>query len=336
VQPSGSRVRINARLIDAESGVQVWADQFDTSRADLLQTQDEIVARLAWAVWTPLTGEEVAHLKRKPPANPDAQDLALQCVAIRLRSGGPFGTKDEPGFPLCEKALAIDPNNVVALNVLSTKYWSPAINGRSADPAGDLKLGDELVSRTLAVDPDFSWAHHWKALILSFEGRTDEAIAEEELTLTLNPSVVEANLSLGNLVRRLGQFERSLELIDKALRLSPLDPSVSYGYTGKADALFALERYDEAMEWARRTIVTDPGLPAANSTLAAALALTGRVAEAHEVVERFASLHPAAPMTIAAAKALRDRLTRQHPNPRYLEYWDRRIEGLRGAGVAEK
>jgi predicted Zn-dependent protease len=111
---------------------------------------------------------------------------------------------------------------------------------------------------------------------------------------------------------------------------------LSYWYTAKADVLFAPKRYDEAIEWARRTLVTDPGLPGANSTLAASLALTGRVAEAHEVVERFASLHPAAPMTIAAANALKDRLTRQHPNPRYLENWDRRIDGLRKAGVPEK
>jgi TolB-like protein/DNA-binding winged helix-turn-helix (wHTH) protein/Tfp pilus assembly protein PilF len=336
VQRTGPQVRINARLIDAESGDQRWSDQFDAARADLLQTQDEIVARLGWALWGPLTAAEAARLKRKPPANPDAEDLALQCVSIRLKSGGPLGTKDEPGFPLCEQALAIDPNNVLALNVLATKYWSPAINGRSADPEGDLRRGDELASKALTVDPNNAWAHHYKAIILSSQGRTDEAIAEEELSISMDPSVVEANLTLGNLVRRLGQFERSLELIDKALRLSPRDPSVSYWYTGKADALFALKRHDEAIEWASRTILTDAGLPAANSTLAAALALTGRVGEAHEAVQRFASHKPAAPMTIAAANALKARLTRQHPNPRYLESWDRRIEGLRKAGVPEE
>ena len=46
VQPSGDRVRVNAQLIDAGSGAHVWAEQFDTPRADLLQTQDAIVAHL--------------------------------------------------------------------------------------------------------------------------------------------------------------------------------------------------------------------------------------------------------------------------------------------------
>jgi TolB-like protein/DNA-binding winged helix-turn-helix (wHTH) protein len=335
VQPTGPQVRVNAQFIDAENGAHVWADQFDATRADLLQTQDEIVIRLARAVGLQLAEAEAARLKRKPPANAEAQDLAAQCVAIRIKSGGPFGTKDEPGFPLCEQALAIDPDNVLALHVLSTKYWSPALNGRSADPEGDLKRGEELVDRALSVDPNYAYALHWKAIILASKGLTDEAIAEEELTLSLDPSIVEANLTLGNLVRRLGQFERSLELIDKALRLSPLDPPVSYWYTGKADALFALKRYDEAIEWARRTIVTDPGLPGANGTLAAALALTGRVAEAQEVAQRLASLPSSGLKTIAAWNREKARITHQHPNPRYLELWDRKIEALRKAGLPE-
>ena len=50
VQPSGERMRVNAQLIDAESGAHLWAEQFDTPRADLLQTQDAIVTRIARAM----------------------------------------------------------------------------------------------------------------------------------------------------------------------------------------------------------------------------------------------------------------------------------------------
>ena len=314
----------------------MWADQFDTTRADLLQTQDEIVTRLARAVGLQLVAADVARLKRKAPANADAQDLALQCVAIRIKSGGPFGKKDEPGFPLCEQALAIDPNNLIALHVLSTKYWSPAVNGRSADPEGDLKRGDELVEKALSVDPNFAYALHWKAIILAFQGRTDEAITEDELTLALDPSIVEAYVTLGGMYQRLGQFEKSLEFTDKALRLSPRDPSVSYWYGGKAGALFALKQYDQAIEWARRSTMTDPSNPSANSILAAAFALTGRDAEANEALQRLASLPPTGLKTIAAWKAYKARITKEHADPRYLEFWDRRIEGMRKAGLPEE
>ena len=81
VQPNGSQMRVNAQPIDADTGAHLWADQFDTPRADLFQTQDEIVARLALALELQLPEVEAARLKRVPAVNPDAEDLAFQCVA---------------------------------------------------------------------------------------------------------------------------------------------------------------------------------------------------------------------------------------------------------------
>ena len=98
VQPSGDRMRVNAQLIDAGSGAHLWADQFDTPRADLLQTQDAIVTHLAHAIDFQLTEAEGARLKRTPAANRDAEDLALQCDAGALegricRQGGGCGIR---------------------------------------------------------------------------------------------------------------------------------------------------------------------------------------------------------------------------------------------------
>ena len=67
VQPSGDRMRVNAQLIDAGSGAHLWAEQFDTPRADLLQTQDAIVARLANTLDLQL------HLCRRRTRQPDAR-----------------------------------------------------------------------------------------------------------------------------------------------------------------------------------------------------------------------------------------------------------------------
>ena len=92
VQPSGNQMRVNAQLIDADSGAHLWAEQFDTARADLLQMQDEIVTHLARSMQLQLTEAEGARLKRTPAANPNAEDLALQCVA-GLRKGGYIGRK---------------------------------------------------------------------------------------------------------------------------------------------------------------------------------------------------------------------------------------------------
>jgi hypothetical protein len=84
VQPSADQIRVNAQLIDTESGAHLWAEQFDTPRADLLQMQDEIVAHLLRSLEVQLVELKTSRLKRTPAANPNAEDLALQCEAALL------------------------------------------------------------------------------------------------------------------------------------------------------------------------------------------------------------------------------------------------------------
>ena len=106
VQPSGDRMRVNAQLIDAGSGAHLWAEQFDTPRADLLQTQDAIVAHLANTLDFQLFQAEGARLKRTPAANRDAEDLALQCDAGAGKAGW-IGKEADAAYALCEQALEI-------------------------------------------------------------------------------------------------------------------------------------------------------------------------------------------------------------------------------------
>ena len=200
-------MRVNAKLIDAGNGARLWTEQFDTPRANLLQVQDKIVARLAPAIGLQLPEIEAARLKRSPAANPNAEDWALQCAAA-TEKGGFVGEEAEATFRLCQQALGADPNNVRALSYLSLKFWFPVGLGRSADPKADLKRADELVSRALALDPNYAPAHSFKASILELEARTDEAIAEDERALVLDPSIVDADAHLGWTYLGLGRFEK--------------------------------------------------------------------------------------------------------------------------------
>jgi adenylate cyclase len=146
VQPSANQVRVNAQLIDADSGGHLWAEQFDTPRADLLQTQDEIVTHLARALDIQLLEAEAARLKRTPAANADAEDLALQCQA-GVQRGGYLGEEADAGYRLCERALSIDPNNIRALTWLSAKLLYSAKLGPQRGPRGRPQAGGRIWSR---------------------------------------------------------------------------------------------------------------------------------------------------------------------------------------------
>jgi TolB-like protein/class 3 adenylate cyclase/cytochrome c-type biogenesis protein CcmH/NrfG len=336
VQPAGNQVRVNAQLIDAGSGAHLWAEQFDTPRADLLQMQDEIVIHLARAMEIGLPEAEAARLKQTRAANPDAEDLALQCQAA-LEKAGWLGKEADAGYPLCEQALRVDPNNVRALWVLGVKFHQPVNMGTSADPKADLARADELVSKALALDPTAAGAHDIKGWILFDQGRVEEAIAERERALALDPADVGALNGLAWDHVFLGHFDKALELFDKAIRLSPRDGALQFMYFGKSWANFGLKRYDQAIDWARRAIAIGPNNPFPHAFLTAALALTGHEAEAREALQHYLALPSSSKLrTIAALKAYEARFTNVNTDPRVLESNEREHDGLRKAGMPEE
>jgi adenylate cyclase len=185
-----------------------------------LQTQDEIVAHLSNILELQLQQAYIASAKRTPAANRDAEDLALQC-SHDMRKAGFIGKEANAAFALCEQALAIDPNNVLALMNLGVKFYLPASLGLSRDPKGDLERADQLESKALALDPDWTWPHDMKGNILRAQGRAEEAVAEHERALALDPSNTDAAGELGFDYMLRGEFDKSLEYFDKAILGSP-------------------------------------------------------------------------------------------------------------------
>ena len=82
VQRDANRVRVNAQLIDAESGAHLWADRFEEDVVDLFKLQDEVVARLARTLQVELVNAEAQRSLHDRPRNPDAIDLTMRGLAL--------------------------------------------------------------------------------------------------------------------------------------------------------------------------------------------------------------------------------------------------------------
>jgi len=328
-QQGGNRVRVSAQLIDAETGAHLWADQFDADRADLLQMQDEIVTRLSRALQVRLVEVDAARVARTHPGDLGAEDLAMRCEAVLVNSPA-GGDEAAGGYDLCERALQRDQTNVRALVNLAFKFINPVLDIQSPDREGDIRRADELVSRALAVDPNAYGAHHAKAEVLVTQKRFEEAIVEDERSLALNPSFVNAYSGLCIASSFLGRPQKAVEYADKAMRLSPRDPLLYVFYLEKGFALSLLHQDDQAIEWLRRAVAAAPQWPLPRALLAAALAMTGHGAEAQETLKRYLSLSGTRARTIAQWKG-------QLPsdNPVFLAYAARVTEGLRKAGLPE-
>ncbi len=319
VQRDGTRVRVNARLIDAQSDAELWADRFEEDVADLFKLQDEVVARLANALGTELVKAEAEKGARSK--NPDAVDLAMRGWAL-VRQARPTKEKNEAARALFEQALEIDPNNAYALAGGAFTYnLEYGELGRNPETDYDAKILGPT-NRAIAVAPDALWAYVVKGVYLQYSHRAGKAVDAADAGLAINPNFAFLWSLRGGANVFLGRFEQAKSDLLQALRLSPRDPLSWYVARLLCDAELGLGHFDAAIEDCHKSI--DLGsLPATYLSLTAASALAGKMDEAK--------------IALAESRRLFPKLTVKWLTARV---WDPSIsnlyEGLRKAGLAEE
>ncbi len=336
VQPTATRIRVNAQLVDAASGAHLWAESFDEDRADLLQMEDDIVTRLARTLDLKMTDVEAVEAGRLRPNNPDAQDLALQCLA---RVNDNEADADDPVkhpklYDSCEQALGLDPGNTLALSLLARRLTRSITLG--ADMTAEVERLDDLVEKALAVDPNDAKARFAKGQLLAFVHiRYDEAVAEFERAVAENPSNIGAYLYLGDIYFLTGQEEKAVAVLDKAMRLSPRDPGLAKMLLFKALALVVLGRDAEASVLLNQALALFPNDRQIMRVQAATLANLGRDAEARELYRRYAALTGGGMATVAQYRAYLTTLIGKNL-PIMVAYREHFLAGLHKAGMPEE
>jgi class 3 adenylate cyclase/TolB-like protein/Flp pilus assembly protein TadD len=328
VQVSGNTLRVHARLIDAETGAHLWADQFDSTQIDRLQMQDEIVTRIARSLQIRLVEVDAARLARAQPVNPDAELVALRAEAIFLAHGVSYGKGWQEWVRLCETALQMDSRNLRALAMLALSLAVRVNMERSSDRQADLNRAEELARCALDIDPNYYLAHHANAMVLISRQRFSEAISEDEQALSLNPTYTGTYTGLSIAHLDIGEPLESIKWAERALQLSPRDPLRWTFHSSKARAYFMLGEDRKALESCRQSDALNPGQD--DLLLAATLGLIGQENEARNIVTRYLSSGQNTSRTIAHLEA-----QRPSEHPVFLAYRERLYEGLRKAGMPE-
>ena len=169
VQRDQNRVRVNAQLIDAESGAHLWADRFEEDVADLFKLQDQVVARLGNALGFELAKAEAERSARS--ANPDALDLTMRGWATMWRSypEPPKEKRDShyAALSLFDQALKIDPNDADALAGEAFTHMALFAFGEANPETNlDAKIIDQA-DRAIALAPDNMRAYAAKSFYLA-------------------------------------------------------------------------------------------------------------------------------------------------------------------------
>ena len=324
VQRDQNQVRVNAQLIDAESGGHLWAERFDKPLSNLFSMQDEIVASLASQLGVELITHE-AHRAERAPA-PNSMDLYLQGMAWYNKGRNPADLDRARGF--FERALALDPDNLDAALGKATADFQIAV-GYSVDNRFErLHTVEAQLNRVLSQSPNNAWAHFLMGRILNQTNRQAQAIEELNRALTLNPNLASAHALIGLAKLYAGHPEETESHELEALRASPRDTDAYFWVGWMAEAKLYLGAYEDALNLCHRSVELNRNYPTRFSYCAAILVELGRLDEAKSEVKTGLALDP--DFTL---RHYRD--AAQSDNPAFLKGRERIIEALRKAGAPE-
>jgi TolB-like protein/class 3 adenylate cyclase len=324
VQRGGNRLRVNVQLIDAETGNHLWAERFDNPLADLLDMQDEVVARLSNRLGTELVAAEAHRAERAP--HPVSIDLYFQGMLHANSGSSPEYIAQARGF--FERALALDADNIeatvgkVTVDARSAAYF--LINER----AERLAAAEADLTKVLSRAPNHAMAHCQLGIIQIFSNRADQGIAECERALALDRNLAVAHAQIGFAKFVTGRGEETETHVLEALRLSPRDTAANVWMTWVCNAKTQIGADEEAVAWARRGIEANRNLSVGHFFLAAALALVNRHDEARRSAQAGLVLDPSFTVSRFRANAASD-------NAIYLTRRERVYDAMRQAGIPE-
>jgi TolB-like protein/DNA-binding winged helix-turn-helix (wHTH) protein/Flp pilus assembly protein TadD len=293
VQRSGNQVRINAQLVDAETGAHLWAERFERDTSDLFALQNEITTRIGVALNQELVAAEAARQTERP----DVLEYLLRARAAGNKP--PSRAYFTEVISLVEHALAIDPQSAKAQAQLASWLAGRVLSNNTETPAADIERANALTEQALAASPRSVSAHIAKAHLLRAQRLYAEAIPEYETVLAANRNYVYAYFALGQCKLYTGSIEEAIPLIERAIRLSPRDPQLGVWYEQIGNVHLLQSHADEAVRSLEKARNHSPAHSMIRADLAAAYGFAGEteraaaeLAEARRLspTDRYASL----------------------------------------------
>ena len=291
VRKAGNRVRITAQLIDGHGGGHLWAERFDRDLTDIFAIQDEISKAIVAALKLKLLPEEKKAIEQRGTSSPEAYDLYLMARQLWVTGNSGDPRREEMIVRTCQRAIDIDSRYARAWALMALaqvqlqfRYGRSEIDGVAA------------AEKALYLNPNIAEAHSVKARLLAETAHDDEANAEIEMALRLDPASWEVNKEAALLVFRQGRIADAKRHWKQAVSVMPTD---YHSWTMLVTCYRALGEVEEmvhaarmTLEQAERVLAEDSSNAAARGQGAAALAYVGDSERAKQWFNRAVLMDP--------------------------------------------
>ena len=288
LEQDGDVVRVFARCLDAESGVDVWQARFDSKTSEAFQLQDEITLRILQGLNINLSSAERNRLQYLD----DTEELVAWLMAANgVRNLIKIDPENlEEALDSYQRALEIDPDYTSARRGLAWHALLEVRFGVAQDPELNIQEARNQLNVILRKRPDDGMSKALEGLMLLLENDWDAALEAGVAATQLLPGSADVWAVLAHSYTFAGQPEQALDAIERAMTLSPGHPQFYDWIKGRALRLkgeyaAAISLLGTELETRDRTLVQ-------LVELAAAYAAAGHVESARRIAARIKRVQP--------------------------------------------
>jgi TolB-like protein len=323
VRLAGDRLRVNAQLVDSDTGTQLWAEKFDGPVAQIFDVQDRITESVVSIVEPRVRQAEIERSRRERPGSLAAYDLYLRAIP---HFDAETPADNAAAYELLSKAIALEPGYAIALTLAAGALSNQISMGWPAFIPDNRQRCIELIEAALAHGAsDATVLAHCSVMLIHIAHDYDRGMRTTERALELNPNNIKVLLCAGISHLHCGSVEEAIALSGRALKISPGDRDGYFSMTSIAHANMILGDFEEALLWAERAQALNPYNNPTHWMLIAANAQLERMVEARRRLAAFHALVPE--VTIASIVAGQPR-----KDPGRMAAV---LDGLRKAGMRE-
>ncbi len=289
VRRAGDKIRTTAQLIDAETGLHIWAEKFDGTIDDIFEMQDRLTHKIVATVEPEMQQAEVKKSETRRTSNLSAWERYLRGMNELYKMTEDSTKAARAQF---EAAVELDPDYSDAYAGISWSHQREMLLESTTDRQASRDQSFESARRAVELDKGSSIAHLALSGAYIWSDQHQPAVEETRLAMELNPSNVNACQSLGNRLDIVGNPQDGIPLLERSLKLNPRDPMNPFCFVFLGRAYINLRDYETALGWIDEAIRHRPQTPHAHHMRAICLGHMKRFDEAREAAAECERIHP--------------------------------------------
>lgn len=287
VRRAGDRLRINAQLIDAINGKQIWAERYDDTLDDAFDIQDAITDSIIAALDVKLVSGRRSHITRESLRDREALNHYYNGWSHLIAGSREDLILAQREF---ETAAELAPDSALPPAMASWTHWWQGFRVLTQDTDRAFERAEHYAMRAQALEDPNGFGNLVMAHVHLQRREHAEALAAAEYALNLRPSCDVSAAAVANVLNYVDRSQEAIQFAERAIRLTPIAPTIYPAVL--ASSYYGAGRYEDAIAAAHAIIELNRDALDGWLVVAAAESAIGNAKAAHAAVDEILRIKP--------------------------------------------